>query len=196
MSPLRSTFAVLFGFALLVALAVAAYLFFQDIYQYLQALDRQVAAGIVAGLVAALYIGLSIRRAGKFNGVQQLRLKGKAESYSRFLSAWSGTTAEQGGDSQPEAASAEINAAIRDLLLWAGAGVIKQLRTYLRMNPRMMLSDPASRSHLENLLRAMRSDLGDNSLGLSESDLTSLLTPEGPESSKSSKLVESATGER
>ena len=186
MNPPNSTFAVLLGLALLAALAAGAYLFFQDIYQLLQTLDRQVAAGIVAGLVAALYIGLSIRRAGQVSGLQQLRLSRKSESYARFLAAASRMPPEQDDGTRSEAAPSKVEAATGDLLLWAGTGVIKQLVAYRRANPRMVLSDPTSHSNLENLLRAMRTDLGENNVGLGEKDLANLLTPAGVNSSERS----------
>lgn len=172
MRPTDNVFTVLFGVALLAALGVGGYVLFQHTYGLFTAVDQRLAAILVVTLIAALIIGLSIRRAGHMSGVRRLRLDKKAEGYGRLVEAWSGTLGPQQPRSETSAADPDV---AHHLVLWASPGVLKQVAEYRRLSPGSVSTDPAMRLAIEKVLREMRNDLGQNNLGLGEGQLLELL---------------------
>lgn len=165
--------AVLLALAALVALGLGVFLFFQDVYQFLKALDQEVTAILMVILISALFIGFSIRRAGRVYGIQRLRLEKKAQCYERFVRAWSNVLARNSEDSASiKTATDELEAAAEQLKLWASVEVIRQLAT-IRNRGAWSKDEANVRSAMEFIVRAMRVDLGQNNLRLSPGDLGS-----------------------
>jgi hypothetical protein len=170
-----STFSILFGLALLVALGIGAYLFFQDIYRYFASLDQQVAAIVAAILIASLLIALSIRRAGKMSSVRRLRLEKKAEIYGQLIRKCFEGLVQPNSGSASHKVSEDLPEVEHRLVLWASTAVLKHFVAYRRMDPQISPNDSVKRSVIEKMLREMRRDLGHHNLGLGDNDLTDLL---------------------
>lgn len=162
------------AFVVLAALGLGAFFFFQDAYQYLQGLDRQVTASLVVILITVLYIGLSIRKAGQVHGLQRFQLEKKAECYQRFLRAWSNAAVKAIDDGSAQTVSNELDAASEQITLWASPGVIKQLVALRNTQSSEISDDLTACTVLAPILLAMRSDLGQHNLGLNEGDLANL----------------------
>ena len=173
-----NVFSILFVLALLIALGMGAYLFFQDIYRFLVSLDPQIAAIVAAILIASLLIALSIRRAGKMSGVRRMRLEKKAEIYEQLIRKCSEGLVRPTPDLPPLAVSNDLRGAEPRLVLWASTAVLKQFVALRRMDPQISPNDPVKRSVIEKMLREMRRDLGQYNLGLGDNDLTDLLPKE------------------
>ena len=155
-----STFSILFVLALLVALGIGAYLFFQDIYRFFASLDQQVAAIVAAILIASLFIALSIRRAGKMSGVRRLGVEKKAEIYRQLIRRWSESRVQPNSGSASHKVSEDLPEVEHQLVLWASTAVLKHFVAYRRMDPQISLNDSVKRSVIEKMLREMRRDLG------------------------------------
>ena len=170
-----NVFSILFVLALLVALGIGAYLFFQDIYRFLVSLDPQIAAIVAAILIASLLIALSIRRAGKMSGVRRLGLEKKAEIYGQLIRKWSEDLVQPNPGSPPLGVSNDLREAEHQLVLWASTAVLKQFIALRRMDPQISPNDPAKRPVIEKMLREMRRDLWQHNLGIGDRDLSNLL---------------------
>lgn len=171
-------FSILFVLALLVALGMGAYLFFQDIYRFLVSLDPQVAAIVAAILIASLLIALSIRRAGKMSGVRRLGLEKRAEIYGQLIRKCSEGPVRPNSGPGSHKVSEDLRGAEHRLVLWASTAVLKQFVAWRRMDPQISATDPVKRSVIEKMLREMRRDLGQYNLGIGDNDLTDLLPKE------------------
>jgi hypothetical protein len=138
-------------------------------YDLFRSLDYTLSAVLLVALIGALVIAGAIRHAGRMLGVNRLRLEKKAELYGRLMAA-SVRLLEADSDAGGPT-GAELQAIALELVLWGGSGVLKQLIAVRSLDPR----NPNMKPALENLLRAMRQDLGHNSLGLKQGDLLDLL---------------------
>lgn len=168
-------FSILVVLALLIALTIGAYLFFQDIYRFLVSLDQQTTAIVAGVLIGSLLIGLSIRRAGKMSGVRRLGTEKRADIYRQLIQKWSESPVRSKPGSATHKLSENRYALEHQLALWASTAVLKQYVALLRMDPQISINDPAKRLVLEKMMREMRRDLGHHNLGLGDNDLTDLL---------------------
>lgn len=168
-------FSILVVLALLIALTIGAYLFFQDICRLLVSLDQQTTAIVVGVLIGSLLIGLSIRRAGKISGVRRLGTEKRADIYRQLIQKWSESPVRSNPGSATHKLSENRYAVEHQLALWASTAVLKQYVALRRMDPQISINDPAKRLVLEKMMREMRRDLGQYNLGLGDNDLTDLL---------------------
>ena len=78
-------------------------------------------------------------------------------------------------DLPPLAVSNDLRGVEPRLALWASTAVLKHFVAYRRMDPQISPNDPVKRAVIEKMMREMRRDLGQYSLGLGDNDLTDLL---------------------
>ena len=172
MNNRSNSMAILIAFAILVVLGLGVFLFFKDAHRFVQSLDQEIVAILTVILVSTLFMGFSIRRAGKVFGVQRLRLEKKAQCYERFLRAWSNVLAQNSEESTPvKAAIDELDASAEQLKLWASTEVIRQLAAVHVSGASWSKDETNAHAAMEAVVRAMRVDLGQNNLGLGQGDL-------------------------
>ncbi len=174
MRPPNKALQVILGLLLLVILIGGIYLVSGEVFSLLSSLDHQLAVILVATLLASLAVAFGIRRAGYISGVQHYRIEKKAESYSRLLDAWFRVLSRQRSKSVSDKVGVELDVAQQQILLWATPQVIKIALQVQHLRHQEPPESPLLRSAVEQMIREMRSDLGQSSLSLPEGDLVDL----------------------
>ena len=164
---------VLLSVGFLIASAIGGYVLLVQTYGLFANLDQSLIAVLAVVLIGTFVIAISIRRAADAQGEQRLRFEKKAQCYQRLIETWREVLSQPTGPQAKEAMAA-FQATEQQLVLWASSNVIKQFAKCRRMNPQTTLTDPAMHLAVENVLREIRRDLGQNSMGIKEDDLLSL----------------------
>ena len=157
--------AVVFGLALVAALAFGAWLTFRGIGALFAGLDPQVATvtGIVCliALLAAWMIARSIGAASRRSKATALR-EDKAATYQLFVDLWANLVRQGRArmDQLPADLSEKLQVLERVLALYGGTAVIKAHTALRRVAHEKGVQQPEVRAGLAQALVAIRQDLG------------------------------------
>jgi hypothetical protein len=171
-NPFTGWVPVVIGLALVAAAAFGGYYLFLQVYDLFRGLDSALMAILLVALISALIIGNGLHHIGQMQSVNRLRLEKKAELYGRIITACFRLL--KTGSEANRRAAAELEAAGQQLVLWGRVSVLKQFTVMQSFDPQSAEFE----EELENLLRAMRRDLGQSNLGLYQGDLFELLPGE------------------
>lgn len=170
----------LFGLALLGTLIAGAYVALRWIGHLLIGLDTQVAsviyAAVAAVLCSAVTLSLIVRSGEQQRSLESLRGQ-KADSYRRFLTAWSHTLSQAANLDGQNAPHWEdtLYAAEQQLLLWGSNSVVKHYAAYRQQETPHDSRDSAVKPLIEKILQEIRRDLGQSNVGIQTGDLFNLL---------------------
>lgn len=175
MKALKSMISSLLALALLAVIGAGLYYLLRWVAGYFAGPGPQGTATLAAVVVGVLILGWLLRGARKAGGETPWKIE-KARVYQSFLSAWSqmlrGPATERESRVDPE-----LDAAEKALMLWASSTVLRNYAAVrdLRRPPKT----PAERRAVERVLRAMRADLGQVTVGLEAGDLTATFLSRG-----------------
>lgn len=144
--------------------------------------DETSVAIILAVFIGLVVLAAGIRQAGGSHETDRLRFEKKAAAYQRLLDAWALAASKKESLSREDDRRA-MEAALHEVTLWGNSEVIRHLRPFSRRTTPLDIHNTQERIALENVLRAMRRDLGQHNLVLQEGDLLNLLVGRGSQTS-------------
>lgn len=170
MRALGQLLSALFALAVLIALGLGFYYMFVWVVGYISGLDQQIEPSLIAVFFGFIVLASLVHWTRNRESEIRLLME-KAEVYRRFLTAWSRVL--QCPDSDRARAEAELKTAEHELLLWANSGVLRAYTAIreLRETPHTQ----AERWAVEKVVRAMRMECKQQTVGLKRGDLLSLL---------------------
>ncbi len=174
MKTLKAFLSLFLTLAFLAAIGVGMYYLLRWTGGYLMELDPQMT--LIAGVVVLglLLVGWLVRGVRRGAGQSRWRIE-KAQAYRRWLGAWAQQLRRPAGGR----AGAELESAEQAMLLYAGSTVLRNWSAVrdLRRPP----ASDAERLAVERLLRSMRADLGQVTIGLKSGDLSAWFLGSGEE---------------
>ncbi len=169
MRALSSFLSSLFALALLAAMGMGLYYLFVWIVGNFRGFDLQQAPILTAAFFALVLLALLVRWSRNQDSEMRLRME-KAEVYLRFLSAWSSVLQNPEID---RSAEGELKICEQELLLWGNSAM---LRAYLPIRKlRGMPRTKAESGAIEKVIKSIRMDLRQQTIGLNKGDLIDLL---------------------
>lgn len=188
MKFLHKIWPVFLSLVVIGAIGLASFCSIRFLWRTLVSLDEQIAVGIIAGsatiLVSVITVVIGKQLEKKREIEQQHRIQ-KIEIYEHFMEEWfkilrtSSTRkrAKYGSDELPiseENLLKFLEEFSRKLILWGSRGVIKQYVAFRSFGIKSGQPDPQILLHFENVLLAIRKDLGHSNRGLNQGDLLAL----------------------
>lgn len=179
-APARSTrWSTLVGLAVLAGLVVFAYFAARAAWRGLQELENQLAAAVVAAsatvLVSVLSVSLTRLYERRNERLRELHAK-RVPVYERFITDWLGLMLGSQGQLDEDRAKQFFISITPDLLVWASDEVLvkwsRERRSWTNMSASADAMDLMFR--FEDLLLAMRRDLGHRNVNISRGDVLGL----------------------
>lgn len=170
MTSFNRFFSGLFALALLGAMAVGLYYLFAWILEYLRRPESQVAPNLTAIILGAIFLALLVLWSRGGDREAPL-VTDKAETYQRFLVAW--LRALESSDCDRVSAEAELRMAEREFSLLASSAVLRAYKLASDLEQPPQTEGECWR--FEKVLKAMRADLRQPTVGLKRGDLVLLL---------------------
>ena len=185
MSQSRNPLSILLALIILGGLIAGTYFFLQWLFLALGAGEDSSLAMVVAVLFAMTLLIAGIRQAGQSQEVDPLRFEKKAKAYQQLIDAWALSVSDSSFSPNGNQ-SAALQGALQEVTLWGSSEVIRHLRPFSQKSTPINVQDPQERNQVENVLRAMRRDLGQSNLVLHHDDLLNLFVPSSSNSPMSS----------
>lgn len=170
MRTLSSFLSGLFGLALLAAMGLGLYYMFVWIVGYFRGFDQQVEPSLIAAIVGVVFLASLVHWARNRESETRLLIE-KTDVYRRFLTAWSRVL--QGPDAERARAEAELKMAEHQLLFWSNSSVLRAYSAVREL--RDVPQSEAERGAVEKVVKAMRMDAKQQTVGLRKGDLLALL---------------------
>ena len=191
----KQLMSVVAGMIMLAAASYVSYLFLKQLGRYLLLFDKQVTASIVAAtgtLFAALATVLYSQRRSKERDISEAHRPQKVELYKRFMEILMMVLRMSKADESENEAKALPNTELeeffygftRDIIVWGSPGVIQ---AYKRFRTNDEQGTVLSLLLVDDLLRAIRQDLGNSNKGLKRGDLVKLFLRDPDEVDKMSE---------
>lgn len=174
MSQPRNAASILLAMLFLGGLVTGAFYFFRWLFSAIGAGEEPYVAIVVAVLVVVVVLVAGIRRAGRSKETDPFRFEKKAAAYQRLIDVWAAAISDN-EFLRSENERLALETALREVTLWGSSEVIRHLRQLSQKTSPIDIHDTQVRAALENVLRAMRRDLGQNNLVLQKGDLLNLL---------------------
>ena len=177
--PRATPWSTLFGLTLLAGLLLVAYFVARAAWRGFRELENQVAAAVVAAsatiLVSVLSVTLTRMWERKNERLRELHAK-RVPVYERFITEWLGLMLSSGGQLNEDRAKQFFVTITPDILVWASDEVLakwsRERRSWTTMPAGGDAMDLMFR--FEDLLLAMRRDLGHRNNGVSRGDVLGL----------------------
>ncbi len=191
MTSKRITFQAILSFLLSLAIIYGAYELLKIIFNLLLSIDKQVAVAIIAAsgtVLAAVAAALYVQRRTKEREIFEAHRPQKIEVYKQFMETIVTVlrkSKDESVDTSSEAFAKEFEEFFitftRDLIVWGSPNVIKAYENF-----RLGSSTSGTNAVLlvDDILREIRSDLGNSNRGVKRGDLIKLFLKDPQELDK------------